>query len=111
MGVKSKVSVSDLRHAHEKWQAKLKGGYAPIASGALVCDAGPDYMSNLRALPFAETHEEPAASPHEVRYGRNVRDDDLAEYYRNAHTTKKTRASIEKRAAQKRRRRKVRKAA
>jgi len=86
MGVKSKVSVNDLLIAQEKWHngGKVKGGYDCVSAGALICDAGPELLANLRALPFLEDHGEPMARSSELVRGQNVRKD-LAEYYKNIH--------------------------
>ncbi len=85
MGVKSKVSVSDLLCAQEKWHnnGKVKGGYDCVASGALICDAGPDLMSNLRSLPFLETHREAPAKAHEkvVGHSDSIRKSESLEAY------------------------------
>ena len=89
MGVKSKVSVSDLRNAQSKWHlgGRMKGGYDCIASGALICDAGPRLIPNLISLPFKEEFpEQPARS--EFLEGRTQKNntgiregESLPEYY------------------------------
>ena len=85
MGVKSKVSVADLRNAHSKWQGSsrrpvIKGGHAPIESGWMLCDAT---RTELRDIPVPEVSGHSHSHRSEVAYGRGIgKGVDLAEYYK-----------------------------
>ena len=83
MGVKSKVSVNDLLNAQSKWHndGKMKGGYDCVSSGALICDAGPELLANLRSLPFKVEYSEPSPKS-EVLIGRDTKVDVHTYHYR-----------------------------